>query len=52
MFWNEKLMANVERDRRNQIDLLEMGWDVWVIWECQLKQISGIQRRATEFLEC
>ena len=36
-FWNRKLDGNVARDERNQTELKEMGWTVFVVWECSLK---------------
>ena len=35
-FWLTKLLANRERDARNKRELLELGWDVETVWECQL----------------
>lgn len=37
-FWQAKFDANVERDRRNKRDLLEIGWRVAVVWECALRK--------------
>lgn len=37
-FWEKKLYGNRDRDFRNQKELSEMGWNVIVIWECQLKK--------------
>ena len=37
-FWRTKFHANVERDRRNQRDLLEAGWRVAIVWECALRK--------------
>ncbi len=37
-YWIPKINRNVERDKRNQESLVEMGWKVIVIWECQLKK--------------
>ncbi|MCY4222392.1 MAG: very short patch repair endonuclease [Thiotrichales bacterium] len=37
-FWQAKFAANVERDRRNQHELLEVGWRVAVVWECALRK--------------
>lgn len=34
-FWENKLAANVERDARDQSRLVEAGWRVFVVWECQ-----------------
>ena len=36
-FWEEKIRKNIDRDRRNTEALESMGWNVFVIWECQLK---------------
>ena len=36
-FWKTKIETNVERDRRKETGLAELGWNVIVIWECQLK---------------
>ena len=35
-FWNHKLDKNLERDAFNQEKLHELGWTVFVIWECSL----------------
>lgn len=37
-FWNRKLDGNVARDVTNQARLRELGWYVFLIWECQLHQ--------------
>ena len=37
-FWLNKINHNIERDQK-QINQLKMeGWNVIVVWECQLKQ--------------
>lgn len=36
-FWQHKFARNVERDQRNCEALVELGWQVLVIWECELK---------------
>ena len=38
-FWEKKFTANVERDARNYAALKEQGWNVIVIWECEIKEI-------------
>lgn len=37
-FWKNKLLANKERDEKEQEDIEELGWKVIVVWECQLKR--------------
>ena len=36
-FWESKLNANVERDERDQLQLVAAGWRVLVVWECALR---------------
>ena len=35
-FWKEKISRNQERDQENYRILRENGWNIIVIWECQL----------------
>lgn len=37
-YWRMKIERNVQRDQENQQKLRELGWRVFVIWECQLKK--------------
>jgi len=37
-FWMNKINRNVERDADNISKLSEMGWNVIVVWECELKK--------------
>lgn len=36
-WWIEKLRGNQERDARNIAELGALGWQVLVIWECQVR---------------
>ncbi len=36
-FWRNKINSNVERDNRQHKELEALGWNVIVIWECELK---------------
>ena len=36
-FWINKILRNQERDQKNYQILQENGWQVIVLWECQLK---------------
>ena len=38
-FWEMKFAANVKRDARNYVALKKQGWNVIVIWECEVKEI-------------
>ena len=37
-YWETKLKKNVIRDQSHYEKLKELGWNVIVIWECQLKK--------------
>ena len=37
-FWKEKISRNIQRDLCNHQTLLEHGWKVIDVWECQLKK--------------
>jgi len=52
-FWNRKFDANRRRDRRAQDRLRRMGWQVLVVWECQLhpKKVQSLTARLRRFLD-
>jgi DNA mismatch endonuclease (patch repair protein) len=37
-FWREKIDRNVARDRILINNLREMGWNIIILWECDLKK--------------
>lgn len=49
-FWQEKFSANVARDRRVVRELKEQGWEVLVVWECEVADVSALERRLTTYL--
>lgn len=49
-FWQTKRRSNVERDRRNFRLLKREGWDVMIVWECETKDPSALERRLQRFL--
>jgi len=49
-FWRTKRLSNVERDRRNLRALRREGWKVLIVWECETKQPTSLQRRIERFL--
>ena len=36
-FWTEKFRRNIQRDRAVQGQLRQLGWRVFVVWECGLR---------------
>jgi DNA mismatch endonuclease (patch repair protein) len=49
-FWRAKLEGNRGRDERNEARLRELGWDVLVVWECQLRDRGALETRIRGFL--
>lgn len=49
-FWQKKRRENVRRDRRNLRALKNSGWNVLVIWECQVKRESVTEGKLKSFL--
>jgi DNA mismatch endonuclease (patch repair protein) len=51
-FWTSKIERNKERDEKEYEALQEAGWQVIVIWECQLKKAKteGIMRKVEHSL--
>lgn len=51
-YWQAKFARNVERDRTAQAALLEAGWKVLVVWECETKRQDQLSLvlRLDEFL--
>lgn len=37
-FWNEKFTKTIENDLKHQSELKKEGWNIVVIWECELKR--------------
>ena len=43
-YWIPKIQRNVERDQRNMDSLKETGWNVIIVWECELKKAVAEER--------
>ncbi len=51
-FWNEKIEKNIKRDERVAGELAELGWNVLVVWQCELKPSNqvALMQRIEEYL--
>ena len=47
-FWSKKIADNVSRDRRNYGLLMNQGWRVAVVWECETKDINKLRSKLAE----
>jgi len=49
-FWQEKIGKNVERDNRNILELKEKGWNVIIVWQCEIKNKKSKEARLNRLL--
>ena len=50
-YWQTKFARNVARDARNQAELEKMGWRVVIVWECELKDKTTLEKRLDDYLK-
>jgi DNA mismatch endonuclease (patch repair protein) len=50
-FWTAKFSANKHRDQKVRCLLAAEGWNVLVVWECQLKREDKLKARIALFLK-
>ena len=41
-YWNKKLERTIERDKENILSLVQAGWKVLVIWECEISNTDNL----------
>ena len=44
-YWHRKIGRNAERDKKTLRLLRSLGWNVLVIWECELRKDEGTSER-------
>jgi DNA mismatch endonuclease (patch repair protein) len=49
--WAAKIEGNRKRDQRNLDALSALGWDVLVVWECEVRDPPRIEARLRAFVE-
>ena len=49
-FWNKKIEGNITRDKSIREELELLGWDVLVIWQCQIKDDDSLKKRILDFM--
>ena len=50
-YWRRKFERNVARDAEDSAALKSQGWQVLVVWECELRDIPKLIERLQLFLE-
>lgn len=49
-FWQTKFDQNVKRDRKALRALRSLGWKVGIVWECEAKSQTHIEKRIAKLL--
>jgi len=49
-FWKAKLARNAERDKEVQEALRSEGWEIFIVWGCQIKQPYQLESDIRKFL--
>lgn len=50
-FWTQKFRDNVDRDRRKVKALLEAGWRVLVVWECETRSDEDLAKLLDNYIK-
>ena len=49
-YWRAKIARNMARDAASMATLSDLGWNVLVVWECELKDKTAMNKRLSDFL--
>jgi DNA mismatch endonuclease (patch repair protein) len=49
-YWAAKFERNKARDQRQRLQAAELGWEVLVVWECEVTSKGALRDRLTAFL--
>jgi DNA mismatch endonuclease (patch repair protein) len=49
-FWRTKRQTNCDRDRKAQAALSGAGWQILVVWECDVRDETALRERLQDFL--
>lgn len=49
-FWLQKLESNTRRDARALKALDALGWDILVVWECEVSDLPSLSQKLAAFL--
>ena len=49
-YWQGKIGRNRERDGQHNVALKAAGWRVIIVWECELRNATKVERRLAKAL--
>ncbi|MCW5668459.1 MAG: DNA mismatch endonuclease Vsr [Hydrogenophaga sp.] len=51
VYWSSKIEANRTRDARNRQALMDLGWQVLELWECEIRNPQATEERIRSFMQ-
>lgn len=49
-FWLDKLVSNTRRDDLAQKALVALGWEILIVWECEVSNLPALAQKLNSFL--
>lgn len=49
-YWFKKISANIKRDAGNCQAIIDLGWQVLIVWQCEVKKLDQLEARLKAFL--
>jgi len=50
-FWKGKIQANIDRDKKSKRSLKKIGWSIFTIWECDIKNKMALTKTMNKLLK-
>lgn len=50
-FWKDKFAETVKRDKQHLKQLKENGWEVFIVWECETKDMDKLKKIINKILQ-
>jgi DNA mismatch endonuclease, patch repair protein len=50
-FWHKKIDRNIHHDKEIVSNLKESGWDILIVWTCEIKDLNHLKDKILNFLE-
>lgn len=50
-FWNKKIESNMRRDRAVQKELVMLGWQPLIVWQCEMRDLPTLTNKLEQFLK-
>ncbi|MEB2855529.1 very short patch repair endonuclease [Pseudomonas atacamensis] len=44
-FWQAKFQSNITRDKTKEAQLVELGWRVIIVWECETRKLDILENQ-------